>query len=594
MSFGPITRPSRRRKIVTYDLEWVPGDYSPVKHGDPEGWEPMALRLLGVYDARRGYRAYTNVRDFFNAELTSENDGAWFYAHLGGLADIQYLFDFLVRNQRPQIRVSAAFAGSSVIVMRIQRGGRSWYFVDSFRLLPTKLREIAKWVDMAKGGADGDRSTFFAPIKELREYNELDCLILHRAVSMFEAYLLSVGGQLEKTVAASALSLFRRSYQKREIRTVPNVNVIARQAYIASRVEVFAYECQQANYYDINSSFPHAMTFDAPGNFLRRVTRLPDPDRALYLAELTVTVPDCEIPPLPYRGGAGRIFFPVGTWRAWFCEADVSFVLECGGTIEAVHDVLTFEPFHDLSDYSRDLYERRRTSQTPAEKQVWKFLLNSIYGKFGEREEKEKLLINPITTSCSHTPRCPDDGCMRMVRPGVWLMTETADVAHAHVPIAARITAVARTSLGRYLRQCERVYYCDTDGFVTTSEFPIGDELGALKLEKLVVQGRFVAPKLYKYQAPGGDWTVKSKGFSRLTSGEFDRLTGYTESAERVEREEVAIMRMARIRENLAYGDTTPREKSIAKGIRDGLRPKRRHYADGTSRPWTVAELNHD
>jgi hypothetical protein len=611
MTFGPIMKPASRRKIIAYDLEWVPGDYAPAK-GDPPGFTSMALRLAGAYDARRGYRSYTSIKDFLNGELTADTDGHWFYAHLGGLADIQYIFDYLVKNQRPEIRVSASFSGASAIVVQIQKGKRSWWFVDSFWLIRDKLRNIARWVGLEKLGADGDRTTFFAALPELREYNERDCLILFEAVRTFEEYLLSIGGQLERTVASCAMGLFRRRYLKREIRTNDDVNKAARAAYVASRVEVFAKECGEANYYDVNSSFPYAMTFQAPGDFLGRSRHLPDPDRALYLCELTVTVPMQEIPPLPYRSPSGRIYFPAGSWRAWFCESDVEALLEHGGVIEEVHDVLLFEPFTDLTDYATDLYEKRRTSATVAEKQVYKILLNSLYGKFAERPEKDKCLINPEATGCPHEPRHEGDSCMAMVRPGVWLCEHSEEPAHAHVPISVRITSKARLVLTRELRASadagHPVFYCDTDGFATTATRPTSDALGALKLEKIVHRGTFAAPKLYKLlvSEPGGEpkWMVRSKGFSRLTPEQFDglvsdrdrRLRGesYADFAEDLETKEVAIFRMARIKENLAYGDTAPREIHVTKKLRGELRDKRKHFADGTSRPWFVAEVRDD
>jgi hypothetical protein len=616
VTFGPITKPARSRKIVTYDLEWVPGDYS-VEKGDPPGWVSMALRLVGVYEPRRGYRHYTSVKDFLNGEMNAENDGAWFYAHFGGMADIQYIFDYLVKNQKPEITVSASFSGASAIVVKVQKGGRTWWFVDSFWLIRDKLRNIAKWVGLEKLGADGDRSTFFGSMIELREYNERDCVILYQAIRVFEEYLLSIGGQLERTVASCAMGLFRRRYLRREIRTNPEVNVAARKAYIASRVEVFARECQEANYYDVNSSFPYAMTFSAPGDFTRRTERLPDPDRALYLAELSVSVPHQEIPPLPYRSPRGRIYFPTGEWRAWFCETDVATLLEHGGRVEAVHEVMLFDPFDDLAGYANDLYEKRRKATTVAEKQVMKLLLNSCYGKFGERPEKDQCLINPERTTCNHTPPHPENECMTMIRPGVWLCQEIEEPPHAHVPIAVHITSIARRVLTTHLRrsaeQGEPVYYCDTDGFATTGTHPTSDALGALKLEKRVHEGQFVAPKLYKMKVTmegetEARWMVKSKGFSRLSPTEFEGLVtardmrrsgpgegvSYDDFAADLETKEIAIHRMARLKENLLAGDTTPREISVTKRLRGVLRDKRKHYADGSSRAWSVAEVCDD
>jgi hypothetical protein len=206
---------------------------------------------------------------------------------------------------------------------------------------------------------------------------------------------------------------------------------------------------------------------------------------------------------------------------------------------------------------------------------------------------------------------------MSMIRPGVWLTTEVEEPAHAHVPISVRITAIARQVLTRYLRQSadrgHPVYYCDTDGFATTDTHPTSDALGALKLEKRVHRGMFVAPKLYKMRVTmEGEteprWMVKSKGFSRLSPEQFDGLVeardlrkagpgegvDYADFAAELENKEIMIQRMARIKENLAFGDTTPREFRFPKRLRGVMRDKRKHYPDGSSRAWSVAEVCDD
>lgn len=558
-----ITRlesPRTLRRYLVYDMEWVPGT--------------LEIRMVGVYDGKR-YRYYRTVIDFLNGELTSDNRGRWFYAHAGGLADFQFVLQMLLKSS--SYRITGSFSGSSAIIVRVTRGKNSWTFVDSYWLLREKLRNIGKWIGIHKGNEDESVEFYSsATIEQLREYNEIDCVILFEAIAQFESVLLELGGMLKMTQASCAMDLFRRRFLKRDIDTSMQVNRIARHAYVASRVEVLATECDDAYYYDINSSFPYAMTMPVPGDLIGTY-RKRLPDRGIYLADVTLTVPDSFLPPLPRRFG-GRIFFPVGTWRGWFTSVDIELLLANGGTIETVHESMAFEPITDLRDYALTLYDLRKRSEGFF-KVACKYLLNSLYGKFAESEFKSGLVANPETP--------PNNGTMLM--PGIFIVEREVPVPHMHVPISAHITAIARRTIYEYMSCASEVHYCDTDGFSTTSQYQSGNGLGELKLEKYIRHGRFVQAKVYHLDGTLaesgkdlGDDGVKAKGFSRMTLAKMNRL---------INGDDIEYVRMARIKEVLRSGNTAPRESVIRKRLHRENISKRFFYPDGQSRAWHVDEL---
>jgi len=578
VSIEIITKPRVFRRFLVYDLEWIPGS--------------LDVRMVGVYSEEGGkphYRHYKTVAKFLRNELTKENRGKWFFAHAGGLADIQFVLDVLVNDPTYQChRVKASFSGSSAIIVKVSKNGHTWTFIDSYWLLRDKLANIATWIGMKKTGpADEDNEEkvkeWYAnqPMETLVEYNENDCRVLYRAIDEFETTLLSFGGQLQTTIASSAMYLFRRKYLTQAIPTHESVNEKARKAYFASRVEVFKHEAHDAFYYDINSSFPYAMTFPCPGELIGNGRTMPLGSGYPFLADVEVEIPDCYLTPTPIRHG-GRIFFPIGKWRSWLSSVDIELLIKEGGRILALHECLTFEPFHDLSAYSRDIYERRRASTDPMERTVLKFLLNSLYGKFAESSEKQAVHIHPSEATLK---RLTLDN---MLFPGVWEETTTVPVPHMWVPIAVHITAVARRTLYDFLGMTRHFQYCDTDGFSTNDRFATSDQLGQLKLEREVKYGRFVQPKLYRL-----DERVRAKGFSL---GYDEAKKAKRESALRkfetlVNGGEIEVTRMARIRENLRHGTTKPKEGQIIKRLSDNQIPKRCFSRSGVSRPWTIEEI---
>lgn len=600
------------RKIVTFDFEWMPEKVSSKKSDGSDRYNDrqsgLDLRLCGIFDGI-SYRHFFTISDFLDHVLTRRYENVWMYAHAGGLADITFILEEIIKRGGA-FEVEASFSGSSAIIVRVKKGKHQWLFIDSYWTLRDKLANIAKMVGMEKGEVDFETEN----MAELIEYNEQDCVILWTALDMFETGILDLGGQLNMTQASTAMELFRRRFLKESIKTIDSVNVVARQSYFASRVEVIRETCDDALYYDINSSFPHAMTFEAPGSIVKTSAKVL-PNRGLYLAHLRVTVPEMYLPPLPYRTeDGGSVYFPIGTWDGWFMNTDVELLLREGGDILKVGEVVHFQPFDDLAEYARTLYEKRMRSSSDAEKMIMKILLNSLYGKFAETTVKSKMLIYPDSTECQHEPRHGPNpeypllpACMEQLFPGVYLVHSEVDAPHVHVPISSHITAIARRSLYDYMKGAAPYYYCDTDSIITKQpQFnpdgtPVTSKskvLGGLKLEHVIKSGKFLLPKAYSIEhepnKEGETRTTRVKGFTlgdkkipkaELAEHNYKQFIGLSEGRE------VEFRRMSRVREMFRSGIAAPYDQIIRKRLQHVARRKRAPLRGGDSRPWTVDEL---
>jgi len=430
----------------------------------------------------------------------------------------------------------------------------------------------------------------------LEEYNEGDCTILYQALRRFEEELLELGGSLAYTIASTAMRLFRSRFLRHDIEIGDAVNKAARAAYVASRVEVFRRESGPGRGYDINSSFPHSMSSPLPGNPIRTGKALNLGGR-LYLADVKVTVPKSYLPPLPVRHADGRIFFPVGSWRQWYTSDDLELLLAEGGRIDKVFHSIEFEPFTDLADYVKVIYGLRETEKDEFRRLVYKYLLNSLYGKFAERETKEYMVINPERTDTLDSDGKP---LLRMISPGVFLGEQEVNNSHSHVPIAAFITARSRALLFRYLKAATsrgRVWYCDTDSIYTDIRMATTTGLGGLKLEYCYDSATFLAPKLYALEGAvkGGEGKpkgkVKAKGFTGLDVMQFAAMAGEVlGGVDFRDRTAHRIRRMLRYKELCNAGESCPCEVQTIKRMALMGRPKRADAGDDT-RPWTVREI---
>ncbi len=605
MALIPIVSPPQKRKISTFDLEWVPPEEIPRPKGKWPGpiySKPMPVRVIGVYDERDDYRRYKSVPEFLEAELVPENAGRWFYAHAGGLADMAFVFDEIIRHIEKRgivvYKVRACFSGSAAIIVRVKKGRHIWTFLDSYWLLRAKLEKIGEDLGLLKLQKEkrrtrADARKFFqtASLRVLVPYNKQDCVILHDAIKGFEETVEKLGSQLQMTIASTGLQLFRRRYLKEKIETSEAHNAIIEKSYFASRVEVFAEAGENFFIYDINSSFPYAMTYPCPGHFRGERSTLPEGGKSLYFADVDIEVPETYLPPVPYRLG-DRIFFPTGRWRSWLSQIDIELLLESGGKLHKVHGVYDYEPCTFLKDFAEEIYEMRRTTKIPFEKTVYKFLMNSVYGKLAEGIVKTAVLIHPDEI---------DRMTMEKLMPGVWQHEREAEVAHRHVAMSSWITAIARRTLFYPLqdayRQCGKIMYTDTDSIASPAILPSDpDKLGALKLEKKMTWARFAAPKIYQgegfEQQKDGSWKPiflnKAKGFSLPE----DKTAAVRELSEIIEGKEIYVQRMARLRELWRQRqDASPVEVLVRKELTGKNITKRRHLKNGSTRPWDVGEL---
>ena len=581
MSLTKIEKDRIRRQITAYDLEWYPENYE--------------LRLVGVYD-ERGYRHYSSIIDFVEKEFVRENRGRYYYAHAGGLADILFVLSEFSRNERlAKWSLSASFSGSSAIIVRITYKKNSFYLVDSLWTLRDSLATIGKWYGLPKLEQDG---IFEAPIEDLIIYNTRDCEILYKALTRVEDILWEMGGQLNMTLASTAMDLFRRVYLKEDIPTFIPTGKTVRKAYYSSRVEIFGTSCERAYYHDINSSFPFAMCEDLPGNFTGH--RETFPKVGYYFAEVDFSVPEMYLPPLPYRSN-GRIYFPTGNIHGWYSKTDIELALENGCTLNKIYWVLCFDTFTDLKDYALDIYSKRMNAQRAEqefESKTFKLLGNSLYGKFGERREKSQFTMHP---------QCHGGPGTTMLAPGMIIQTRLAKVPHAHPAISVAITSIARRNLFNYMKKVlneeGELYYTDTDSIVANKFIPGGSELGQLKLECIIDYGRFLQPKLYcirhakdcpcsKCKKEPGTIIVRAKGFRKLSVSDFNAIAdGWS----------IRIQRMLRVKETLndynrdkmENKQFLPHEKETWKGIHlDKIMSKRFTFKNGTTRPWTVKEID--
>lgn len=180
---------------------------------------------------------------------------------------------------------------------------------------------------------------------------------------------------------------------------------------------------------------------------------------------------------------------------------------------------------------------------------IAKLLMNSLYGKFGMKDEMTRLEILDNTTedNKSYNSELLDmygtdiidtvelDNYIIIIRKYIELFyNEKDDIFHGNetnIAIASAITAGARVHMSYFKNNpLFNLYYSDTDSAVVDSPLPdymVGPALGQLKLEHVITKAVFLAPKVYGLITSEGKEIIKIKGLSKdikLTFNDLEAL----------------------------------------------------------------------
>jgi len=286
-----------------------------------------------------------------------------------------------------------------------------------------------------------------------------------------------------------------------------------RHGYFGGRVELFQKEATgNLHWTDINSLYPYCMTFDFPvaANDMRDV-------EGFGIAGVKIKIPEMFVAPLPVKmedtDGIEKTAYPFGTVKGVWTFHEIRNAVEHGAQILKVYDAVGSKRGHKYySEYVDTFYKLRMQSDNAAKKLFYKLLLNNLYGQLASR--------GVITKTVSMHDKRLESGA-RTFGTKAFLELSTAVPEHVNYMHAAYVTSYGRLELFNYMHQLgERMIYCDTDSVIFTGKppFPVGKELGQMKLVKTGRHCRTHAPKTYEF-----DKDFVAKGVPKQHAKEFIR-----------------------------------------------------------------------
>lgn len=492
--------------------EWAkPKDIALMSEKEIQAWHGKNIRpfLIVHWDGETPdyFRGKNCVHDFIKFALKFQ----WraphlFFAHNGGKFDFLPIFHH-IRSEFPQFHMPPPFMQHArIMTMKVHdRNNHIWQFRDSYSLLQHSLEKLTKGfgvshIKMKQPKDKDDRQIPYdqAP-DDWNRYCLNDCIGLFEVLKSFSSVMGELKGTIGCSAASSAIGTWRLSYLKCPISTYFQHNQIFRNAFYGGRTEIFnqfANEDEAPFYdYDVNSMYPSVMHDNLFPVSIPISVKYTDPNDVrgrLGIMECEVTAPDdLNIPFLPYHYNK-KLLFPIGSWKGFYDFCEIEKALDLGYKIKPER-TWEFEGDYIWKDFIEALYPLKQNSKG-AKAETAKLLMNSSFGKTGERDIQPKLVEGGDYLGLRPYDFIYGYASKNEFRPSPY-----------HLPAnALRVTALARVKIYNLIEQViarkGTNYYMDTDSLICNVRLPTSKNLGDIKLHHEFRRGIFLQPKLYFFE----------------------------------------------------------------------------------------------
>lgn len=469
------------------------------------------------------------VEIMFNEVLAMPKPCIW-YSHFAQY-DWRYFIEYLLETGF-EIDIGMR-TDTDIYEIRIEAENGTVILRDSFALWNSPLAKLAKTFCPELPKLDIDVGKFDPTNPDHIAYAKRDVEILlvgmPRLFDMIGEHFHVVAGA---TTAGTALKAWQKSL---EFEAIYNSSVdgpqeqFIRQGYYGGLVFLTDTNIHKgARTYDINSSYPSVMC-DYGVPYGRAYTCDDYESGKMGIYRCRVRAPDNLIVPiLPARNKRGAMRWYKGEFDTVVTNIELIFAAKHGYEILEIYEGICFEetvfPFNDLIDLCKMLREGFKGTATEA---IAKLMQNSLYGKFGSRRERLRMMnaanmdeedyegATPYDEDGNWYTKCEHDSDMRCMP--AWAVFITA---HARLKLLSTVYAIGPAN----------VLYGDTDSITVKAGYDLGidsgPKYGQWKLEKEWAEFRAIAPKVYSGILLDGTRMGAAKGLPRkgLTDRNWQEL----------------------------------------------------------------------
>ena len=394
--------------------------------------------------------------------------------------------------------------------------------------------------------------------EEAIKYCEIDCISLYQVILKFSNMifdLFKINIHNYSTLSSIAFAIFRTHFlEKGEIPQIyGQISKDIRQGYTGGAVDMYIPRPPKGTKifcYDVNSLYPFVMDqFDMPvgkpTQFYGDIRKI-DPNAFGFFYCKIITPDNLKHPiiqtHIKTKSGI-RTIAPLGTWEDMIFSAEMDNAIKYGYKFEILWGY-KFKPKNIFKGYVGQLYSLRlKYPKTNPLNMIAKILLNSLYGRFGMNDTFPNITIFETFKEFKIWFKDHSEDVIDFIELGdkvlvqhrsenqdnytdTWGDMETHNVS---VGIAAAITAYARIHMSQFKNNPNfNLYYSDTDSIyidkALPDEFISSTILGKMKLEYVLTDAIFLAPKVYYLQTVDGKVIYKVKGLKHEVNLSLDNF----------------------------------------------------------------------
>jgi len=369
-----------RKKFFVFDCETY------TREARPEGF---AFCCMWGYNYKK---VFHSIEEFQEEIFSGKFKNKYIFCHFAEF-DLNVIFS----NIKKVLDREAVFNGSRFIIAQKDKV----LFADSLNIYQTSVKSIGEVLGINKLEMDsrfGKGKKFKYTQNEI-DYCYRDCEIVWLALEKIFTMVQSV----RPTLASLSLLYYRRFYMPFSF-AYNDLSIKFFNSYYGGRVEAFKLGKTVSSKYDINSMYPYVMTYAKfPNPKFVKVSHSNNVkgllhDLKYYEGQATIKVEHKKniFGFLPVKKD-GKLIFPNGVFSGTWCFPEIRYALKKKAIkILEVGEVLTSFPMESpFKSFSFELYEKRMKSEG-IEKTNLKLILNSLYGKWGQREKFKEIYFDNI------------------------------------------------------------------------------------------------------------------------------------------------------------------------------------------------------
>jgi len=409
---------------------------------------------------------------------------------------------------------------------------------------------------------------------EALKYCKLDCLCLHQILTIFNEIIykeFKVNIHNSLTLPSLAMRIYKTLFMPENTiyQLLGKIEKDIRESYTGGAVDVYIPHNRIGSFfskyfrklysYDVNSLYPTVMAqglmpVGLPVIFEGDIRAIEPNAFGFFYCKITSPT-YLEHPLLQRRINTSegiRTVAGLGTWDGWISSIEMDNAIKYGYSFMIIRGY-EFKAENIFKTYVERMYELRLSypKGTPMNL-IAKLLMNSLYGKLGMKDQLTTVEIFKFNNDGDYLAfeKLLDkwgnsihdwivlDNHIVVIRDKTLSLRTNPDTSSYHgsdinIAIAAFVTSYARCYMSYFKNNPDfHLYYSDTDSIVIDSPLSdnlVGKALGQVKLEHIIKNAVFLAPKVYGLITDENKEIIKVKGVTpdALTNESitFDNLT---------------------------------------------------------------------